>query len=78
MALDEAGFLVLLFTGITVGTLASCAVVKCICRSIGKCALGKLTYTEQDVIDHAKACAQISIVIENNPFQDKDHDTIKL
>lgn len=78
MELDEAGFLVLLFTGITVGAIASCAVVKCICHSIGKRALGKLTYTEQEVIDHAKACAQISIVLDNNPFQDKDHDTIKL
>jgi len=62
MTLDDGGFLVLVFTGITAGTLISCAVVKYICSAIGRGALPKLTYSEQDIIDHENACAEISII----------------
>ena len=39
MALDQGGFLALVFIGTTLGTLVTCAAVKMLCHAIGKSAL---------------------------------------
>lgn len=39
MALDQGGFLALVFIGTTLGTIITCAAVKMLCHAIGKSAL---------------------------------------
>jgi hypothetical protein len=89
MALDQGEFLALVFTGVTVGAVMTCAVVKFVCHSIGRRVLGKLTYTKEEQIEHAKLCASsmvskvsmvskasmVSIKIEDPPLYENDNKT---